>query len=87
MAEERIIDRLLAEAAAAGPPTKLGEAREISVSDSFVLGVYHTARARHRGWGEKAKLDKELERSVRAARTAKIPQEEIDAAIARAEER
>lgn len=80
-----IIDRLLA-ADAARPRRGLGDPgpppADFSVADGTVYGVYHAALARHRGWRGS---DEEVASCVKLARRAKVPEDEIDAAIAAAE--
>ena len=79
MDSESMISRLLAAQAAAGPPKLGGLGPPITVAEGCLLGVYHAVLANDRGWGGS---DKDVERSVRLARKAKLPEGEIEAAIA-----
>jgi hypothetical protein len=80
MAGESLIDQVLAAQAAAGPP-RLGDPRpELTFEQLLISGIYKEVLAERRGISGM----RDVERSVRQARRARIPEDEIEAAIAAA---
>jgi hypothetical protein len=80
--EESLIDQALAASEATGPPTLL----EVPPPETPAEQVYVIYRAKlDKRRGLRGSGDAKIERFVRAATRAGIPEHEIDAAIARAE--
>jgi hypothetical protein len=76
---EWLIDQVLAARAAAGP-AGLVPVPGVTFEQVFVSGIYDAIVDERRGYGS----EKELERCIQRARSAKIPEDEIEAAIAAA---
>lgn len=74
---ETLIDQALAAVAAGPRPGKLGEGIEITPMQALVWVIYLAVQDRHEGRGS----DAQVERYVRTARSAGIPEAEIQAAI------
>lgn len=81
MVDESLIEQALAVNAAARP-VKLGDAVPITPPQAMVCCVYLAVEAVHRRSGTSAEVD----RYVRAARSAGIAQHEVDAAIEAAQQ-
>lgn len=76
-----IIDEVLAQQP---QPSRLGGSQpKLTISQATVFAVYHAALARQRGVPAS---DDELEKAKRVASRAKVSDEEIGAAIVRAQE-
>jgi len=90
MASEPAIRRILEELAA-NAPQRFGDPvppkpASFSVKDGFLWMVYYAVKVRRRGWLESKSAEKDVAKAVRVARKGGWSQEEIDAAIAVAEE-
>jgi hypothetical protein len=81
MSEESLIKQAL-EANAAARPVHPGNTVSITPAQAMAWCVYLAVEAVHRGWGTSPEVD----RYIRAARSAGIAQHEVDAAIAAAEQ-
>lgn len=78
-----LIDQALA-ANKAGEPVQLGQSVEFTPAQGLVYAIYEAVAAKRRGWP--GSDDATVERYVRTARRAGIPEHEIEAAIAAGEQ-
>jgi hypothetical protein len=81
MVDESLIEQALAVNAAARP-VQLGDTVSITPAQAMAWCVYLAVEAVHRGWAPSAEVD----RYIRAARSARIAQHEVDAVIEAAEQ-